>query len=286
MINRSDPDHVAERIIRDLGIESPEELREIELIAWALGALVREGRLDGAEARLTRLGRHAVITISRQVDDRRRKRFSIAHELGHLELRGRSVPSTWCLREDIENWRRRATADLETQANQFAAALLMPSKMMVRMCTDREASLDLARSVTEVFDTSLTAATIRLVDQTAESVAVIMSQAGRIRWFHGSPAFNDLSGDLGLFIDVRAKLDPRTLAATLFRGLEVPLAYKSTEASAWFTSGRVWPDATVREQSLSLPGQNAVLTMLSVDEEIGMEPTDDSRDLDRDDLNS
>ena len=148
-----------------------------------------------------------MITISRQIGDRRRKRFSIAHELGHMELREWLV-STWCLKEDIENWRQRANAELETEANQFAAALLMPSKMMAPMWADRDASLDLVRSLTEVFDTSLTATAIRLVDQTTENVVVIMSQAGRVRWFHGSSTFNELSSNLGLFIDIEPSLTP------------------------------------------------------------------------------
>ena len=203
-----------------------------------------------------------------------------------MELREWLVPSTWCLKEDIENWRQRANAELETEANQFAAALLMPSRLMAPMWADRDASLDLVRSLTEVFDTSLTATAIRLVDQTTENVVVIMSQAGRVRWFHGSSTFNELSSNLRSVYRCSSQALPHTFAASLYRGLEVPLAYRNTEASAWFTSGRVWPDATVAEQSLRLPGQDAVLTMLSVDDEIGMESTDDSGDLDSDDLNS
>jgi IrrE N-terminal-like domain len=60
-----------------------------------------------------------------------RRRFTIAHELGHWRLHAqRSVKArtTFCRSEDIggEPARLRDAARIETEANRFAAALLMP----------------------------------------------------------------------------------------------------------------------------------------------------------------
>ncbi|MDP9848096.1 XRE family transcriptional regulator [Streptosporangium lutulentum] len=55
---------------------------------------------------------HSVVVLSTDKNDRARSRFDCAHELGHLILHGEQI---WGVKE------------VETQAHQFAAALLMPA---------------------------------------------------------------------------------------------------------------------------------------------------------------
>jgi Zn-dependent peptidase ImmA (M78 family) len=71
----------AERLLQELGITEPDEI-DLEAIAFHVNANVRYRRLDGCEARIIGTGDKAIITVNANSSPRR-KRFSIAHELGH-----------------------------------------------------------------------------------------------------------------------------------------------------------------------------------------------------------
>src|SRR3984893_11395380 len=71
----------AERLLQELGITEPGEI-DLEAIAFHLGASVRYRKLDGCEARIIGCNDAAIITIGED-SSHRRKRFSLAHEIGH-----------------------------------------------------------------------------------------------------------------------------------------------------------------------------------------------------------
>ena len=98
----------------------------------------------------------------------------------------------------------------------------------------------------------------------SETCAVVFSHDGYIKRFQGSKEFEDL----GVFIDVRSRLDPSSRAASFFRGCAVRTTPKRVSASAWFAPGRYQHDAKILEQSWTMPSYNAVLTLLWVDDDI------------------
>ena len=78
----------AEETLRELGVTDPKDI-DIEAIAWCLGARVTYRPLDRCEARITGNGDQAIITVNSRSPWRRR-RYSVAHELGHWKYdRGR-----------------------------------------------------------------------------------------------------------------------------------------------------------------------------------------------------
>lgn len=271
------PQTTADRVLQELGIDSLQDLKEIELIAWERGALVREGRLVGAEARITQVGSLAVITVSTRIVNHQRKRFSIAHELGHLELHRHQTPIAACLTSDIDDWGRGATPSLEQEANEFASALLLPKRFFVPQISEQYPSLDLVAELAETFNTSLTATAIRFTRFCDEPIVMIFSQDGHIKWFRGTSLFEEIKEDLGIYIAVRSPLESMTRASIFFRGGSIPAGYKRVRASAWFASGRYRDGATLLEQSLPMPSHNAVLSLLWIDDDIEVD-SDDSDD--------
>ena len=120
------PAAAAEKVIDQLGIKSPGDLQRLEDIAWIRGAEVEQAPLSSAEGRLIVYGESAMITISTTVSNPRRKRFSIAHELGHFEMHRHRSSLFLCSSEDIdEGDARDAFNELEREANEFASALLL-----------------------------------------------------------------------------------------------------------------------------------------------------------------
>ena len=71
----------AERILQSLGVTDPKEI-DLEAIAWTQRVVVNYRPLDGCEARIIGSSRKAVISVNSRSPERRR-RFSLAHELGH-----------------------------------------------------------------------------------------------------------------------------------------------------------------------------------------------------------
>jgi Zn-dependent peptidase ImmA (M78 family) len=262
------PLSAAERVLDEVGIARPEDLELLELIAWERGALVQDRPLHGAEARLALVGRRALITISAAMADPRRRRFSMAHELGHLEMHRLQSSLALCTGEDIDDWRgRRASAHREQEANEFASALLLPARFLDPLCKHKAPSLELVAELADTFEVSLTATALRYLHFCNEACAVVFSQAGNIQWFRGSKDFDDL----GVFVDVPSRLSRLSLAALFFQGRAIPPTRCHVNASAWFAPGRYKHDAVIYEQSRPMPQYNAVLTLLWVADEIEAE---------------
>ena len=57
--------------------------------------------LEGTKTRLVAAKGRGVITVSTTISNSRRKRFSIAHELGHFELHKEQRGLSLCVNQDI-----------------------------------------------------------------------------------------------------------------------------------------------------------------------------------------
>jgi hypothetical protein len=256
-------EYYAERLLDALGVCHPQDLKRLEEIAWARGATVRDAPIRGAEARLSALGTRAVITVSTTIVNPRRRRFSIAHELGHWEMRYRRGGIAVCKSADLESHSvTKDTSTQETEANEFAGALLLPRRFVGDICREAEPTFKAVRQLADDFEVSLTATSLRLLSLTDEACAVVFSERGCIKWFQGSRGFDELE----VFIPVGDELDPHSLAIRPFEGRNCPEQPKSVKASLWFAPGHYDCDATLVEHSVAV--QDGVLTLLWVDDDI------------------
>ena len=127
-------ERAAERLLERFGLDEPPI--PVDDLAEMLGArLVFEPLQGDVSGMLYRDGGPPVIGINSNHAETRR-RFSIAHEIGHLRLhRGREmiVDHLYTPRIDFrDETARLAVDDDEIEANGFAAALLMPSALVFR----------------------------------------------------------------------------------------------------------------------------------------------------------
>jgi len=256
------PAYAVNGVLDDLGIHSASDLRYLDLIAFARGAVVRRRSLHGAEARLTVLGTRSVITISDSISNPQRQRFSVGHELGHLEMHRFRRKVFFCVAEDISDWQgQRVEASLEKEANEFAAALLMPERFFVPSCDDTDPCWETVEKLAEEFDTSLTATALRYVQFCETPCAVVFVQNCRVRWFRGSTSFRES----GAFIDVRARLDPATMTSRYLGGGSVRMQPHRVNASTWLQNWRPGQGSSVMEQYRPYPAADAVLSLIWFD---------------------
>ena len=119
-------------ILRDLKIKEPGDI-SIEDIAWTRGAIVVEDGLRGADARLVYMPGvlPGIIRVNATIPHLGRRRFAIAHELGHMELRHNPGAPTECGEKQFVMWYK-SQNDKELEANLFAAELLLPETMFRR----------------------------------------------------------------------------------------------------------------------------------------------------------
>jgi Zn-dependent peptidase ImmA (M78 family) len=122
---------------------------------------------------LMREGQHAIIAVERNQPSTR-KRFTIAHELGHLMLHeGKEIRVDTGFRINLRSPDSSTAEDVEEiESNAFAASLLMPEVFLRRDLEDETLEIEDAefvRRLSKRYDVSTQAMTLRLVNLLSRS---------------------------------------------------------------------------------------------------------------------
>lgn len=243
----------AGQILRDLEIKEPSDL-SIEDIAWTRGAIVIENGLRGADARLiyTPGIQPAIIRVNGTIPQIGRRRFAIAHELGHMEMKHYPGAPTECGEIQFILWYKSQNTN-EVEANVFAAELLMPEVMFRAKLERTLPSMELIEQLADEFQTTLTATAIRYIDLCEEQCALVFSTAGRVMWTRRSRDFR-------AWIEIGDRLSDRTLAVDFFNRRALSERMETIRRDAWIESAS--QRATIREQARGFRSYDSVLSLL------------------------
>ncbi len=145
-------------IIRDRQLVAPVSVLDI---AGDFGLRVFRGEwTNGASGCIRRDrkrgGKSGFAIFTNKDHGRARRRFTIAHEIGHFVLHRNKID-----REVIDDrlYRSRLDGDLEVQANDFAAFVLMPWDLIVR---EMKRGRDTVEELAQAFEVSKSAMAVRL----------------------------------------------------------------------------------------------------------------------------
>ena len=242
----------AEALLHSLGVLRPSEI-DVEAIAWSVGAKVREGVLESCEARIIGYQDRAIITIRRNGNPRR-KRFSIAHELGHWQHHRGS--SSVCRSSDIGN--PGSASQIERQADRFAADLLMPRYLFApSLAQHQRPSFEAIEAIAAEYATSRLATAMRCIDLGDWPVILVCHATTGRRCFKRSDTVPDKWFP-------RAELDPSSSAFPVLFGDVDRTAPRSISAGAWFDRFEA-NDYRITEQSVKAHG-GEILTLLTLDD--------------------
>jgi hypothetical protein len=244
----------AAHIWRLYGFNSPSDLI-LEDLALAMGVIVVEGRLDSAEARLLRKGTRGLIRVRENVPEVGRKRFAIAHEIGHWLLHSASSQILACTSEDMVAKYKASAPEIE--ANYFAAELLMPEKLFAPLIRGVRPSTVLIKDLASQFTTTLTACATRVADLADDYFAVVFSERGRIRWWRGSKSFEEQ-----FWIEAGTLLAQESLAARFFRDGTVPAGPHRINSLAWLEQAA--HVEVVFEEVIAMPNYGQVISLISL----------------------
>jgi Zn-dependent peptidase ImmA (M78 family) len=242
----------AEKLIKRFAITRPEDIA-LEDIAMTLGILVVDDHLEGSEARLLRKGGKGIIRVKADIPEMGRRRFAIAHEVGH-----------WELHADLSQWELCSDADLlgysgsppEIEANAFASELLMPTPLFRPRCEKAEPDLEVIKALAHAFNTTMTATALRFIEECREMCLAVFSEHGRVCWWRAGNRHTDI------WIEPRQTLHRESLAWSCLHDIPVPETMQQVPAEVWVQERRRRPKVEVYEQSMRLGQYPTILTLL------------------------
>lgn len=168
---------------------------DVETFALSVGILeFRDLEVDGfVGALMTDLEKTKGIILSAVGMAAPRRRFTIAHELGHFLIAAHRGDKRCTARDLMERGRETLHQKEEAQANRFAAGLLMPKPWFAAQ-TDGMGSPDVGhlRPLATTYDVSLEAAANRYAELSGETCAFVFVRNGRVRYARPSRSFPSL----------------------------------------------------------------------------------------------
>lgn len=174
----------AVKLLGEFGLDDVIDI-DLRDLVFARKLLYREAPLGDCEGRIVFGDKgHAIITVNSETSYLPRKRFSIAHELGHFELKHREI-----------HYDNEASLDYykfgnqEAEANEFASELLLPSAQFEKVVRGKAFSPSLIDDVAQKFGTSLSSALFKYVDYGPHPIVAIYSYNGRVKYYRKSQAF-------------------------------------------------------------------------------------------------
>ncbi len=213
----------------------------------------------------------------RDIRENSRKRFTVAHEIGHFVLPGHDQADGVCTAKDLNRWTY-AQKDFEQEANCFAAELLIPTRIAQPIVKWLGPSLDTLKKLADRFGTSLSATAWRFCELTNAQCAFVWSSDRKVVW-------SKTSADFGYSIYSHSEIREGTLACDLFDGVWVSAEPQQVPANLWLPSYRIRSSAALWEQSMRLTNYDAVLSFLWIDKNINQDDTPElMEDLDPDEF--
>ena len=262
----------AEKLLREVGVDSlpidPFAIaRQLDIALRPLPATA-----GGASGMLLHVCGVFGIGYPTHIDNEGFRRFSVAHEIGHYRLPGHVHAVLGVNGQHHSKAGFRSADRYEQEADQFAAALLMPSKLFAAAIGRAGDGLEAVETLQERCETSLEATAIRYAQTSRTPVAVVRSRAGTIDYAFMSSPLRDFPGlD---WIRRGTPLPSDSVTATFNADTENVSRGRRVEGESslqdWFNGPH---DQVVVEEVVGLGSYGKTLTVLS-----GIEPPDEIED--------
>jgi Zn-dependent peptidase ImmA (M78 family) len=250
------PIRIAREITQEFYITQPSHIA-IEEIAAYRGVLKRLAMLEGCDARLVLNSKHktGIATINSTIPEEGRRRFALAHELGHFELHRKNRQIWNCTEFDFLKWYH--SNEEEPEANAFAAELLMPEELFRKQTIKKPPGFASVKELLQTFNTSLTATAVRYVEKGNHPCALISSSGGKISWFRRSHDFYHPICKPG------SKVLPYSCAGDYFsNGNKPPHEPVKVRAFCWLENSNPNDMTILYEEAIAMPNYGTVLSLI------------------------
>ncbi len=249
----------ARALLSELKISGPTDARTIAAqLQLDVNVLDVQG-FDGGlvRAKGTPIG---AIIVRDSIREPGRKNFTVAHEIGHFVLPGHDTGGAVCGSSEVGNWGD-SSQELEREADEFAAELLLPTDHAGPIFRGKSPSLGIIQAVANESNVSLSATAWRYCDLVSERCAVVWSKNGKVSWYKASQEF-------GFYIKRSWEIAKGTQAWECFSGTRTHTGPEPVPADLWLNELVVLGNSVIWEHSIGLPYYQSVLSLLWIKDRI------------------
>jgi hypothetical protein len=241
----------ARDLLNKLMVEEPSEIDLDAIVGFLGGLTVEEGGLEGADGRILWGNNGAAIRVKAGLLPGR-KRFTVAHELGHYVLHKGNAHGRFDTGHQLAIWNE---ASEEAEANVFAAELLMPDNLFTPRLKRLPPSFRNLDQLAEDFATSRLAAALQYVHYCHEQVAIVFSRDGQVLWSKAAKQFT--------WQIRRGPLSKDSGAGELASGNPNESGKMArTPAYAWLSAFEYDRDHDIMEESRAVQSYGGILSLL------------------------
>ena len=233
-------------IARDISSRQPDPITKIH-----------GGDIGDLEGMLIKREKGWFLLYNEMVESPGRINFTITHELGHYLLHRRRREGFKCGTQDLLDWETQ-TKTMESEADRFAAMLLMPLDDYRKQVRAARVDIDVISACAERYGVSLLAAIRQWIGFTSQRAVMVVSRDGFIKWSWSSK--NALRTKAFFrFARETIPIPETSIAAQTIRhpdertGIELP-------ARVWFKEEPA--DMTLREMRVVSDQYDLVITLL------------------------
>lgn len=228
-------------------------------IAEWLGVVVVEQEVEGCDGCVVMEGDVVGILVNAAIRSEGRKRFTLAHELGHFGLHKQDITfrreTLHQIEDPLHETADPATRRMETAANAFASELLMPEDAVATEFERGIPSFERIEEMAARYLVSHTAAAVRLVKLCDYACALVCTIDGTVRWVLRSGEWSD-------YFIPKGMAPPRdSQAGGILAGEAVEDEYESCPADLWAPEHRRGEQAELLEHSRQIY-DDCILTLL------------------------
>ncbi len=234
-----------------------------------------ESNINGIEGILIFDQDEPFIGLSSKIQYLPRRKFTVAHELGHLQMDVDNLRSTsfTCKSLDIENYSinpspQSLEKNIEIRADQFASELLMPSHL-ISSSLSLEPCWDLISKLSQQCETSFISSAIKFIQNTEYSCCLIVSCENKISYYRASSSFR-----YSLGMESR-DLNPNSFAYKSINRQNIPSSFECLNADLWIKGKNVTKESEILEWTLPVNSHGQVLTLLWDDECVEIDVQDE-----------
>jgi len=183
----------AKELLEEIGFDEITEI-PMDIFVAGLGATLIEEHLPNSDGKIIRGTTKTLIKVNSDIQFEERRRFTIAHEVGHYLLHSKLELEVHNETTNSLNWfnstEQQAKKGIqEWEANDFAAELLMPEALVRKETFKKKFSPDLVRDLSIRFRTSLTSIIYRLLSLDIYPLFVVFISGGTVRYWSKSKTF-------------------------------------------------------------------------------------------------
>ena len=185
-------------LLENIGFDEITEIPMYQFVS-GLGATLIEEPLLKSDGIIIRGKMKTLIKVNSDIPYEQKKRFTIAHEVGHfllhdkLEVHNENANTlNWF--NSIENQMKKGIQEWE--ANDFATELLMPEKIFRKEVENKIFSPELISLIAKRFKTSLTSTAFRFINLNIRPIFLAFISNGKVRYWKKSNDMNVWVKDL------------------------------------------------------------------------------------------